>query len=383
MKKTKITVILTAALLLLYFSSLPAVSMTTDTKGKQYDDAVFELEEKLALWENRGEDSDIRDLERLKNVFANLSGSSAQHSKGFRLYLEVLINIAYDSYDLAESSLYQLERSTDFRRYLESIHSQYVHIGTFEQLQNYSEGRKNEYLGEETSDNIEEITYYRKAISSYLKCDGWLDSALRNWSLEKVVKSYLKTLSNRIQPDMVVKFGQYAQRQNYPEKIEWIVLSVDKANGTAKLLSKYLLDCVQYHTSDSGVSWGDCYIRYWLNHDFFRSAFSYEEQQAILMTYASGSQDSVTMLDKREIESSNFAQGCKATSYAISRGVDVGNDNGLSCWWVRADYVPGTTTVWVGIHGGIYNKNRATIRNNGVRPVITVNLNSFINFVEF
>lgn len=382
--KNETTMILIVILLLLLSSFVPAsASMTTTTKGKQYDDSVFELEEKLALWENLGEDPETRDLERLRDVFSSLSGSSAQYSKGFRLYLDVLIGIAYSSYDSVDSSLYQIEKNTDFRKHLETIHGEYIHIGTFEQLQNYAEGRKNQYLGEETSNEKEEMEYYRKAINAYQQCEGWLDSAARNWDLNKSVDAYLQSALNRVQKNVVVKFGQYMQRYNDSEKIEWIILSVDKSNGTVKLLSRYLLDCVQYHTKDSKVAWKDSYIRDWLNNEFYNNAFSYEEQQAIVPTYSSGSLDYVTMLDQREIENGNLAYGCEATPYTVSRGVDVGSDNGLSCWWVRADTVSGNTTFWVGIHGGIHTKNRATIKNNGVRPVITVDLFSFLNYATF
>ena len=382
--KSKKTIAMILSMMLLVSSVVSAsASMTTTTKGKQYDDAVFELEEKLALWENYGEDPDTRELERLRDVFSGLAGSSAQHSKGFRLYLDVLIGIAYCSYDSVDSSLYQIEKSTDFRNYLETVHGEYVHIGTFEQLQNYAEGRKNQYLGEEAINEKEEMEYNRKAIYAYQQCDGWLDSAARNWDLNKSVEAYLQSMLNKVQKNVIVKFGQYKQRYSDSEKIEWIVLSVDKSKGTVKLLSRYLLDCIQYHTKDTKVSWSDSYIRSWLNNDFYNNAFSYEEQQVIVQTYSSGSLDYVTMLDKKEIESGNFAKGCEATPYAVSKGVDVGSDNGLSCWWVRADTVPGNTTFWVGIHGGIYTKNRATVKNNGVRPVITVDLLTFLNYAMF
>lgn len=381
--KNKTVLILVMILLLLFSSVAPASAATSYVKGQQYDDAVFELEEKLALWENYGEDPETRDLERLRDVFSDLSGSTAQHSKGFRLYLDVLIGIAYCSYDSVDSSLYQIEKSTDFRKYLETIHGKFVHIGTFEQLQNYAEGRKNQYLGEEASNEKEEMEYNRKAITAYQQCEGWLDSAARNWDLNKAVEAYLQRVLSKVQKNVIVKFGQYTQRFTDLEKIEWIILSVDKSNGTVKLLSRYLLDCVQYHTKDSKVAWKDSYIRNWLNNEFYNNAFSYEEQQTIVQTYSSGSLDYVTMLDQREIESGNFAQGCEATPYAVSKGIDVGSDNGLSCWWVRADTVPGNTTFWVGIHGGIHTKNRATIKNNGVRPVITVDLFSFLNYATF
>lgn len=108
-------------LLILLFSLTPsAVAATTTTKGVLYEDAIFDLEEKLALWENLEEDTETRELERMKEVFANLSGASAQYSKGFRQYIEVLINIAYESYDSIDDLLFQMKKNLDFCSQLEN-----------------------------------------------------------------------------------------------------------------------------------------------------------------------------------------------------------------------------------------------------------------------
>lgn len=390
MKKSFPAILIT--LLLLVSHTIPAVaSMTTTTKGTLYDDAVFELEEKLASWENLEEDIEIRELERMRNVFANLSGSSAQFSKGFRQYIDVLISIAYESYASVEGQLYQIKKNGDFCSYLETVHQQYVHIGTIMQLENYATGRKNQFLAEDAASNKqEELQYYQAAIDGYDRCGGWLDSAQRYLDLIGIVNEYQKDLRFNIQEGRSVLFGRYEQdnRMDDTEPIEWIILDVNTASGAVTLLSRYILDCQQYHHNENvTVAWRDSNIRNWLNNEFYNTAFTDQEKQAIMQKQVSNSLDYVYLLETREIEFRKLDKnGCEATRYAAnSRRVYVAKDNGLSPWWVRDDYMSGHNGYFVGAHGKIYNSgnNPVTSRDNGVRPVIVVDLDRFLGFASF
>ena len=83
----------------------------------------------------------------------------------------------------------------------------------------------------------------------------------------------------------IVTFGRYEQDNNTangPEEIEWIVLDVK--GDQALLLSKYGLDALQYHNHYMAITWEDCSMRSWLNHEFLDAAFTEEEKAAILMT---------------------------------------------------------------------------------------------------
>ena len=82
-----------------------------------------------------------------------------------------------------------------------------------------------------------------------------------------------------------VRFGRYEQDNdlgNGPEEIEWIVLDVQ--DGKCLLMSKYALDGKKYHGKRTAVTWETCDLRYWLNNDFLETAFTDEEQEAILVT---------------------------------------------------------------------------------------------------
>ena len=79
-----------------------------------------------------------------------------------------------------------------------------------------------------------------------------------------------------------VTFGHYDQDNdidNGMEAIEWKVL--DKKDGRALLLSKYVLDCKKYNDTYTSVTWETCTLRNWLNSDFLSTAFSSSEKSAI------------------------------------------------------------------------------------------------------
>lgn len=79
----------------------------------------------------------------------------------------------------------------------------------------------------------------------------------------------------------IVYFGSYEQG-NGPGPVEWYVL--DKADREATLLSVDLLDCQPYHKDYTGITWENCTLRSWLNSVFYYTAFSEEEQAAIVNT---------------------------------------------------------------------------------------------------
>ncbi|MCR5847229.1 MAG: DUF6273 domain-containing protein [Lachnospiraceae bacterium] len=80
----------------------------------------------------------------------------------------------------------------------------------------------------------------------------------------------------------IINFGKYEQDGNLDngkEDIEWQVL---KAEDTRVLVvSKYALDCKQYHEEQTNVTWETCTLRKWLNNDFKNAAFTSDEQKRI------------------------------------------------------------------------------------------------------
>ena len=174
-----------------------------------------------------------------------------------------------------------------------------------------------------------------------------------------------------------VIFGTYEQdnvKSNGKESIEWIVLSVNQSEGTAMLVSKYILDCQVYHKKAAKVDWQSSSLHDWLNSTFFDAAFSPEEKKAVVPTHIGDFSDQVFMLNAQQINTLLTSELCEATTYAKKRGVYVAKDVSTSSWWVRTDYKTKMAD-FVGAHGSIYKeRNIVTMKDNGVRPAITLNL---------
>ncbi len=145
----------------------------------------------------------------------------------------------------------------------------------------------------------------------------------------------------------IIKFGTYPQNNgNTKEPIEWQVLQV---NGNEVLLvSRYALDCKQYHHEEASITWENCDLRKWLNGEFLKAAFSDEEQERIMLSEVenaagwygtpggNNTQDRVFCLSFREAVlyfQDNAERRCLPTALAKVHGADV-TDN-CCYWWLR------------------------------------------------
>ena len=174
-----------------------------------------------------------------------------------------------------------------------------------------------------------------------------------------------------------VSFGHYEQDgswQNGSEPIVWDVLDID--GDSALLISRKLLDCVQYHSRETAVAWGNSDIRWWLNSSFYQSAFNESEKSCIIQSLVSGTLDYVFLPNRNQVLSYGLCDtGCDTTPYAAGRGVQIGQSTGKGCWWVRMDVTHANGNAqFVGTRGNVYDTNRVTIGNNGVRPCIVASV---------
>ena len=191
-----------------------------------------------------------------------------------------------------------------------------------------------------------------------------------------------------------IKFGAYEQDNNTSngkEDVEWLVLEVK--DGKALLISKYALDCKQYNTRYTDVTWETCTLRKWLNNDFLGAAFSADEKAMIPTVTVSAdknpdystnpgnaTQDQVFLLSITEVNkyfSSDSARQCKSTDYAVANGAYVNSSNGNCWWWLRSpgytqDYAAHVySDGYVSGHGGGVSSDI-----DAVRPALWIDLNS-------
>ena len=151
-----------------------------------------------------------------------------------------------------------------------------------------------------------------------------------------------------------IKFGKYEQDNNLSngkEDIEWDVLA--KEDNRVLLISKYALDCKQYNTERTDITWETCSLRKWLDGTFMDSAFDGAEKSIVKKTKVSAEKnpnystdpgnattDKVFLLSINEANKyfgSDEDRKCIPTEYAKANGAYTNSSytkNGVpTCWW--------------------------------------------------
>ncbi len=189
-----------------------------------------------------------------------------------------------------------------------------------------------------------------EAYEALIALDGYKDSAEKASS---IYGEYIAEKLNTAEVGDYVFFGAYEQDNNTAngkEDIEWLVL--DKKDGKVLVISKYALDCQQYNTSYTNVTWETCSLRKWLNGTFINEAFS-EAEKAIIPTVTvsadknpeystnpgNATQDKVFLLSITEANqyfSFDSARQCEATAYVEAQDAYVSSSNGNCWWWLRS-----------------------------------------------
>ena len=182
---------------------------------------------------------------------------------------------------------------------------------------------------------------------------------------------------------VTIKFGRYPQAsKNENALIEWLVLKND--GSKALLISKYALDCQQYHTSRIFGTWENCTLRKWLNGTFISNAFSHEEQAMILSTTteSANKKDRVFLLsmdEAWEYFSSDSTRQCQGTAYCYAQGA-YKTGNGHCAWWLRSPvcYSGQAAYVYDGNLRSYYGEYSCYVDNDdiAVRPALWIDLGS-------
>lgn len=216
-------------------------------------------------------------------------------------------------------------------------------------------------------------------------------------------------------------FGQYKQGIDEQKltPIEWIVLAKNKNRLT--LLSKKVLELMPFHDKYEGAYWPNSSLRKWLNGDFFKTAFSKDEQKAIVSsTHANyvfdnelrekkqNSEDKVFLLnvidameyftdektsrkvfdfnlDAYEVKNNNSAFTknfyCTViTPYAnrdhMFYNMSPIGDGVTATWWLCDTYADKGFASYTGFVGSGFRVNSERVmENHGVRPAIIIDIN--------
>lgn len=145
-------------------------------------------------------------------------------------------------------------------------------------------------------------------------------------------------------------------------------------DGKALLISQQILDYKPIHSEYVDVSWEECDLRKWLNHEFYREAFIELYQTDIVESevyYASftsetekvSCRDKIFILDNSEI--TRYYYDATSTNYASQKG-------STNTFFSRTKTYPKR-------YGFIYTEGSNTLgwsvdEPNGVRPAMWISL---------
>ena len=242
---------------------------------------------------------------------------------------------------------------------------------------------------------------YDEAITAFEAMDGYKDSEnqLENCYIGKYGEEKWNKIKN-IKVGDTYTFGAYEQdnsTSNGKEAIEWTVL--DKDGMSLLLISKQALDCQQYNTSYTDVTWESCSLRKWMNGTFLNKAFNAEEQAQIQNTTVSADKnpeyntnpgnattDKVFLLSINEVEkyfNSDEARKCAPTAYAKAQGAYTSDSyktasGAATCWWwLRSPGSHQNYAAFVFHDGSVcYNGAYVNYDDDAVRPALWINLDS-------
>jgi hypothetical protein len=214
------------------------------------------------------------------------------------------------------------------------------------------------------------------------------------------------------QPGDIITLGAYPQTAAGSDStpIQWQVLH--HSGAELFVLSRYILDCKQYHAEFIDTTWRDCDLRRWLNETFYPAVFTPAEKLRIQLTICTDNgegspdtQDHVFLLSVAEIQaftdpkdgtSTTIRRRAIGTEYAkikkpdgchlyvYDKGVEKdyvvehGEKLGCSWWWTRSQpqMQDGTFSraAFIGARSNIKTYGRVDLRYYGVRPALKLRI---------
>ena len=181
------------------------------------------------------------------------------------------------------------------------------------------------------------------------------------------------------------------------ERIKWKVLKND--GNTLFVVTDRAIDCKDYNEEFKSITWETSTIREWLNTSFYNTAFSNNEQSAIVTQNVvneehpfygteggNNTSDKIYLLSISEVTNETYgfcsdygtvsmSRGIKASDYANARGTWSlrGNNSayeGNCDWWLRSPYAMYVTS------DGYINWDGALVNDDsvGICPALHINI---------
>ncbi len=223
------------------------------------------------------------------------------------------------------------------------------------------------------------------AMSCYFGYLFYIDCQFGKENIPAEIKPYVQAQDFEI--GSYVKFGNYPHESGMnPMPIDWLVL--DNDGQAALLISKNALDCIYYHGSIKSVTWRDCSLREWLNHEFAHTAFNDDEldriAESVICTEDNpdfGTKGCGETTDKifclsideaKKYFASDEARKCRPDDYAVSH-LAYRSSDGYCSFWLRSPGDHANSAACVLSNGSVDCKGRfVDIKGNSVRPALRV-----------
>ena len=198
----------------------------------------------------------------------------------------------------------------------------------------------------------------------------------------------------------VITFGQWQIDLDLAEggsdPIEWLVLEND--GKKALLLSREILQVTALHQltmkDTKGKVWAQSSLRKWLNGDFFKNAFTKDEQKAVLAsslknppgpqttTKGGNSKDKLFLLSYEELEKylpTQESRKANRTAFASvlmqNQGYTVEDGVQPETWWLRTPGFNVAMALLVEKDGSVdLKKGEHSVQPRGVRPALWVDV---------
>ncbi len=197
------------------------------------------------------------------------------------------------------------------------------------------------------------------------------------------------------------QFGNGTYRYFKWERLKWRVLGND--GDTLFVMADKGLDCQSYHEVDAEVTWEDCSLRKWLNGNFFHTAFSKQEREAVKQYKVDNSayapqtvtDDYIYVPSMEELAERKYGfpagigtpTPCRqvpVSEYAYARGARVGDEQGKGeqngWWWMRNPAVeeesPQKYAALVNQNGAFSMYGRVQNKYRAVVPVMHISVSS-------
>ncbi|MBO4418498.1 MAG: TIR domain-containing protein [Oscillospiraceae bacterium] len=229
---------------------------------------------------------------------------------------------------------------------------------------------------------------YEDAIAAFTALDGYKDSAAM---INEIKSKYYMQLLSDASVGSRVFWGSYEQDNNTSngkEDIEWIVLA--REGDRVLVISRYALDCQQYNTSCTGVTWETGSLRWWLNGTFLNAAFSERERAMIPSVTVSADKtpsystspgnsttDQIFLLSITEANkyfTSDSARQCQGTAYCYAQGA-IKTSNGNCWWWLRSPGSDSRLAASVFGDGSVdFSGFSVDFVNDAVRPALWISI---------